>query len=94
MKDVTLNCEEMTSKEATHTYLAMKLDFPNYYGKNLDALWDILSTVSEPLRIKLLNEEKLKVYLGDYGQSLLDVLNEAAEFNEKIIIDKLGMTED
>lgn len=94
MKDVTLNCKEMTSKEATHTYLAMKLDFPNYYGKNLDALWDILSTVSEPLRIKLLNVENLKAYLGDYGQSLLDVLYEAAEFNQKIMIDRLEITED
>lgn len=86
MNYIVLDGEAMTSREVAHTYLALKLGFPCYYGHNLDALWDILSTISETIHIKLVNEEKLRDYLGDYGQSLLDVLTEAAKANEKIIL--------
>jgi ribonuclease inhibitor len=93
MKYVILDGEKMTSREIAHTYLASKLNFPCYYGKNLDALWDILSTVCEPIHIKLVNGEKLRDYLGDYGQSLLDALAEAAEANEKIVLNIMAEKE-
>ena len=86
MNYIVLDGAAMTSREVAHTYLALKLDFPSYYGNNLDALWDILSTVSETIHIKLVNEEKLREHLGGYGQSLLAVLAEAAQENEKIIL--------
>ena len=84
MKYVVLNGEEMTSIETAHQYLASQLNFPEYYGGNLDALWDILSTISEPVQIRLINEDKLAGYLGDYGYSLLNVMHEAAIFNDRI----------
>lgn len=93
MNYVILDGELMTSREIAHTYLAAKLDFPSYYGKNLDALWDILSTVSEPIQIKLINGEKLKDYLGDYGKILLDILIEATIANEKIVLNIIAEKE-
>lgn len=84
MKTVTLNGERMTSVETAHQYIAYKLHFPKYYGGNLDALWDILSTMSEPIQIRLVNMDKLNQYLGDYAKSILNVILEAAAVNEKI----------
>jgi len=84
MKTVTLNGARMTSVETTHQYLAYMLHFPKYYGGNLDALWDVLSTMSEPILIRLMNKDKLIHHLGDYAKSLLNVIFEAATVNEMI----------
>lgn len=86
MNDVILDGIKMTSVDTAHEYLAAKLGLPDYYGRNLDALWDILSTVSEPIHIVLVNEDELICNLGGYGELLLKALYEAAEFNKKICI--------
>lgn len=84
MKIILLDGKRMKSKETAHLYLKRKLNFPQYYGKNLDALWDMLSTISEPINIILFNREYLQRYLGAYGDGIIDVFQEAAEANEKI----------
>ncbi len=89
MNCVILDGNEMTSIDAAHNYLASKLNFPNYYGRNLDALWDILTTVSEPINIKMVNEDKFINNLGDYAKSFLKVIEEAAKANEKLIFNIL-----
>ena len=84
MKTVTLNGARMTSVETTHQYIAYKLRFPKYYGGNLDALWDILSTESEPILIRLVNTDRMNQSLGDYAKLVLNVIYEAAAENKKI----------
>jgi ribonuclease inhibitor len=43
---------EMTTREALHAHLQERLGFPDYYGQNLDALWDCLrADVAVPLTI-------------------------------------------
>ena len=83
---VTLSGNKMTSQEVLHTYLAKKLAFPSYYGKNLDALHDCLTERSTPLHITVTYSERLKKHLGDYGETLLQVLQDAAGENELISI--------
>lgn len=85
-KRVTLSGNRMTSKEALHTYLAKKLAFPAYYGKNLDALHDCLCERSTPLRITVTYADRLKENLGNYGEALLQVLQDAAEENKMITL--------
>ena len=82
MKSVILNGKKMTSIKAAHDYISRKLDFPEYYGGNLDALWDILSTISDPIHISLTNKEMLCENLGEYSHSLLSVFLDASEENE------------
>jgi ribonuclease inhibitor len=78
---VILDALEMTDKQATHEYIQSQLDFPDYYGHNLDALWDMLSALSEPLHIILINADHLPANLGGYAELLLAVFIEAAESN-------------
>ena len=46
MEKVKLNGNKMKSKEEAHLYIKKKLKHPEYYGNNLDALWDTLSSIN------------------------------------------------
>ena len=74
----------MISKSEAHKYIKEMLNFPNYYGENLDALWDILSTKSKMISIFILHEENLYENLGDYGRQLMEVFKDAADSNSNI----------
>ena len=84
MKTVWLNSRKMISTKVAHHYLRQKLDLPEYYGGNLDALWDVLSTVSEPLQINLLFRDQLEKNLGRYGIDLIQVFQDAAKGNSNL----------
>ncbi len=49
MNEVVLYGEEMN--ENPHEYIKEKLDFPEYYGENLDALYDCLCELSDKIII-------------------------------------------
>ncbi|ALF47054.1 barstar family protein [Campylobacter concisus] len=59
MKSVILDAKKMLEKEKMHEYIAKKFELPEYYGRNLDALFDSLCEISEPTFIKLKNENSL-----------------------------------
>ena len=40
-----LDGKKMVSREETHVYLKETFGFPDYYGKNLDALHDCLTEI-------------------------------------------------
>ncbi len=44
-------------KEKSHDYLKKVFDFPEYYGKNLDALYDCLTDIGVETQIELVNSE-------------------------------------
>lgn len=81
---MVLNCELINQKAELHEYIAKELSFPEYYGKNLDALYDVLSDINEETLIEIENFEKLKEKFGTYAEAFLDVLHDASEENEKI----------
>lgn len=85
-KRVRLNGKRMRSNTGAHAYISRKLKFPAYYGNNLDALYDMLSTMGEPLTIIIKNSEKLKENLGDYGQAMLNTFSDAARSNSNIVV--------
>ena len=84
-KRVTLSGNKMTSREVLHTYLAKKLAFPAYYGKNLDALHDCLTEVGQPTQLELVNTAALEA-LGAYGQALCSTLRDAARHNPALTL--------
>lgn len=64
-----------------HDALQAGLTLPDYYGRNLDALSDLLEARVEETCITLLHSEALLDNLGRYGQRFLLVLRGAAEEN-------------
>ena len=42
-----LDGSQMTTRESAHEHLAKQLRFPDYYGKNLDALYDCVTNLPD-----------------------------------------------
>lgn len=51
MRTVRLNLSRCTSREEAHRYLKAKFRFPEYYGENLDALYDCMTDIAEDTEI-------------------------------------------
>ena len=47
MKQITLDGNLLSDLTQVHDYLKEQLNFPEYYGKNLDALHDCLTDLSD-----------------------------------------------
>ena len=84
MKELIINSANIRSVEDFHKYIKESLDLPSYYGENLDALWDVLSSYSDKLRIVLTKHNLLVENLGQYGEDLIDLFHDLKEENDNI----------
>ena len=55
MKEITIRCTGISSMAQMHDTLARELNFPEWYGRNLDALHDCLTGISEETRLTFLH---------------------------------------
>ena len=83
---VELKGSVMTDRAAVHAHLQQQLQLPSYYGKNLDALFDLLTQRKEPTEIFVTEWAELKVNLGGYAAALMDTLYDAARENPALNI--------
>ncbi len=75
---VVLDGNKITDKRMLHNYLKEQCGFPEYYGNNLDALYDCLTDREEPLEIQLAHARELKEILCGYGEAFIETLEDAA----------------
>jgi ribonuclease inhibitor len=85
MEKIILDGKEMYSIKNTHKYLKEKLEFPSYYGENLDALWDMLSAISNPVSIELINVSYLSEKLELYASQLVETFCDVSKENDNVI---------
>ena len=83
---VFLNGKEMCSRQALHDHLKQQLNLPDYYGRNLDALYDCLTERSEPTELLVLDFDCCREALGKYADGLLRTLYHAALHNPNLEI--------
>ncbi len=55
MKEITINCAAIGTMGEMHDLLARELNFPDWYGRNLDALHDCLTAISEDTHLTFLH---------------------------------------
>ena len=78
---VLIDGSAVESREALHDTLARQLSLPEYYGRNLDALYDCLTDVREDTELCLVRFPALCEHLGLYANVLRDVLEDACGEN-------------
>ena len=81
MKQVVINCAAFTGRDAFHDTVARELALPQWYGRNLDALHDCLTAVSEPTHLVLENWQAADENLGRYASLIRTVLLHAEAEN-------------
>lgn len=59
MQEYVLDGDRMQDREAMHDELAARLPLPAYYGRNLDALWDVLTETDTPRVLCIKNPERM-----------------------------------
>lgn len=86
MKKVIFEAAKMTDKVSALEHIAQKLDFPDYFGKNLDALNDCLTDISEETEISFDDVSLFKANLGISADMVLKVISLAAKKNPALKI--------
>lgn len=87
MKEIVLDGLRMQGKDAAHAYIKRTLDFPDYYGENLDALYDCLMDIGQETCILLAHTDTLETALGTYGIKLLQTFADAAADNPSLEVE-------
>ena len=86
MKHYTVDCRRITTRQELHDVFAETLTLPAWYGRNLDALHDCLTALSEDTYLMLLHGEWLPRNLSSYGEAALRMLADATEENPHFIL--------
>ena len=81
MREITLDLTPFTEKISLHRYLKETFDFPFYYGANLDALHDELSSEMVATRITVRYPLSPTGQMQAYLPRLLRVFRDAAYEN-------------
>ena len=83
---IILEGKAMTDRPAAHSHLVERLELPTWYGRNLDALYDVLTEIGTDTELILEDPAAVVENLGKYGEALLSTMQEAAEANPHLII--------
>lgn len=79
MKTIYLRAGFLCEKELAHEYLQEMLELPEYYGKNLDALYDCLTSFSN-VEFVIFEQD------SEYWRRVKKVFLQAAKTNEEIVV--------
>lgn len=79
---IVLDPARMETRAEAHLYLQEQLSFPDYYGKNLDALYDCLTELDET-EVAFLPADCSP---DSYFHRIYPVFEEAAEDNPKLLL--------
>ena len=90
MNIIILDGAVMTSREKAYSHIAKEFRLPDYFGKNLDALYDMVmdNYVNEDTIIILMNYQKMKKNLNEYADKIVSVFSDVIEEKEFIFIVK------
>ena len=88
MKEIIINCEKLRSRKVLHDYLEQELSLPTYYGRNLDALYDILSTSNKggAVSFRFVNREKQSSRMVALYEAMIQMLTDLHEENENVCV--------
>lgn len=87
MQTVYLTGRDYESMEEVHDFLAKELDFPQYYGRNLSALYDVLTDIGDDTRIVVDLTDVEDDSMMDSLERMAEVMADASVDNEYLEIE-------
>lgn len=84
--ELVIDGAALPTAEALHSLFVRALALPAWYGRNLDALYDVLTEWGEPLRLLVRNRAALAENLGAYAEDFLRTLADAAAENPALTV--------
>lgn len=81
MQEVVIRGSEFESKKDFHDYMKKEMNFPDYYGSNLSALYDVLTDLCDDTRIVLELCETEDEEMLEFLEKVAEVITDAAEEN-------------
>lgn len=85
-KKVTIDLRNIHTPRAAQAYIQYAMDFPAHYGRNLDALHDMLGEIGEEMQLTLITDAQPTREMAAYYGKLLRVLEDAAKENLKLTV--------
>lgn len=87
MNYITLDFDGIKSLWTLHEYFKEVFNLPDYYGHNMDALWDCLNCSFEsPITIVLKNIEKLPPEMNKAVKIMLELFDDLQRENKEMTI--------
>ena len=83
MNNIILKLTKYDDVNALHQYIKKKMKFPDYYGKNLDALYDCLTDIADDTAIDIRYDENNELH-----KHILSVFSDAVAQNTHLAIIK------
>lgn len=90
IEELLIDMSGIMDEETFHEYVSKKLNFPGYYGYNLNAFWDCITDDEQSAMPKTLKVEglaALKGFLPELHDGFVECLQDyAEEFPERQVI--------
>lgn len=89
MKYVILDGASIASRRELYDALESHMDLPGYFGRNLDALHDVLLhelLPAAPLTIEIENFDALRAGLGEYAVGLRHMLRDVEREDDRFTV--------
>ena len=87
MRTVIIDTRNIATVAALQRYIQYLFDFPEYYGRNLDALCDMLGEMDRRTRIVLAGGGEASAEMAAYLPRLAQVLCDAAAQNANLSVE-------
>ena len=86
MEEIIIDCAAIRTKEALHQHFRDALGFPDWYGNNLDALYDQLTSIGVDTQVILQNWSEAEASLDRYAVCARQAMEDAQQNNPKLKI--------
>lgn len=82
-----VDIRDVKTREELHSKIASVLPLPDYYGRNLDALFDVLTESAEERKIKFIMGKPVEDALDKYYSALCAMCGAAEEENPALTVE-------
>ena len=85
-KKILIDASSFTDIKETHAVFKAAIGSDDYTGSNLDALYDVLTSIGKKTRITVTNYKAAEENLGEYAEKLALVLAVSASANPMLTV--------